>query len=600
MRIFFLLCISLTSLLLGQTVKFTVLISPEISINDNSESLNNVITSLNKIDDLNFVVICGNLTQQGSLKEFLKLKSILNKLEKNYYLLPSLNDLKDANSWTYFIETFEDKFLIKFHNKAFIGLSGVVPLTDINHYTTEKINWLNETLDTINLDDEIYLISPIQIDYKIDNWRTLLNQFQKKDLKLIINGNAPKTQLRNLLGYNVFDIQKSKKNEVNFAIIKTTNDSVYIYDSNNKIIYAFDKKIEIPKEKIELDSVFSINSEILQNINLNTTLLTSCDFWNNKIYTSDYSGLISCLDTTGKVLWEFETNGNIINKPLITDRMLAAVTLQGDLITLSAITGEQFQSIGFEDYITTDLLAIEYKGDKELMIPKLTPSMTALVFGTASGKIYCYDLETLQEYWVNDYCKEMITSKLLHFDNKIFYTSRDGFLYCIDGKNGVTIWRWKEKATTDLSYSNIICDGKKLFVVSQDGTLYAINFLLGKLDWKIENINLLQNISFSRDKKFIYAKSYYNEIIIINAEKGKIEKKIKVDLAFSNSLSQPIEIDNLIFLCDNNFIGYIDTKYNFIKSLFLGNAPIHTVNKIGANKFLSSNIDGNIVIFKLR
>lgn len=600
MKKIILLLLFISNLNFSQKVKFAVMSSPDIGINDNLEFLDTIISRLNKIEDLNFVIIFGNLTQKGTVKELVKLKSTLNKLEKKYYLLPTLNDLKDANSWIYFSDTFEDKFAIRFNKKIFIGLSGVVPLTNIHHYTTEIINWINETLDTVSLDDEIYFLSPVQFDYKIDNWKTLLNLFQKNNLKLVINGNSQKNELRNLLGYHLLDIQPLNKSNMNFLIIKATNDSIYIFDNNDYLIEAFDKKIEIPKENIELDSIQTYNAEILQNINLNTTLLTSCNYWNNKIYTSDYSGLVSCLDTTGKVLWEFDANGNILGKPIITDRMLALSTFQGDLITLSAITGEQFQSIGFEDYITTDLLAIEYKGDKELMIPKVTQSMTALVFGTASGKVYCYDLETLQEYWVNDYCKDMVTSKLFHFGNKIFYTSRDGFLYCIDDRSGITIWRWKEKATTDLSYSPILSDGERLFVVSSDGTFYALNLLLGKLDWKIENVKIYQNIGISENKKFIYAATYNNEIIIISSDNGKIEKKIKTELKLSSAFPNLLDTGNGIFICDNGYISNIDSKNNYSKTLFMGNAPIHPIIKIDTNKFLASNIDGTILIFKLR
>ncbi|MDH7605877.1 MAG: PQQ-binding-like beta-propeller repeat protein, partial [Melioribacter sp.] len=512
------------------------------------------------------------------------------------------NDIKDAKGWTYFQDNYDDKFAIRFNNKIFIGLSPIIPLTNYYHYITENINWLNETLDTLKLSDEIYFFSPVQFDVKVDNWKTLLTNLSGKNLKLMINGNATKTELRNLHGYSILDVQSSQhtnKKIFDFVLIEISDDSVKIFDNTKKIITAFDKTIDIPKEKIDIDKLQAINSDILLSINLNSTMLKSCSYWNNKIYTFDYSGLISCIDTTGKVKWEFDANGNIIGKPIIADMMIATATFQGDLISLSAISGEQFQSIGFEDYITTDLLAINYNGDKELMIPKLSQSTTAVVFGTSSGKVYCYDLETLQEYWSNNYCKEMISSNLLYVDNKIFYTSRDGFLYCIDARNGITIWRWKEKANTDLSYSQLLSDGKKVFVISQEGILYAVNLLLGKLDWKINN-QFFQNFGLSENKKMIFAESQNNEFMIISADKGKIERKIKTDINFLNSFSTPVEIDNKIFWSGNGFINYFDSKFNSVKNLYLGTAPIHPVEKISSNKYLTSNIDGTIVIFKTR
>ncbi len=600
-KLFVILCL-IYSISFAQRINIAFLSAPSIDKSGDNSLFDSTISKINKIENLDFIIIGGNLTSSSSEKEFLMLKSLLNKLHKPYYLLPALNDFKDANGWLYYQENYDDKFAIRLNNKIFIGLSPVVPLRNYYHYITENINWLNETLDTLKLSDEIYFFSPVPFDSKVDNWKTLLGNFSEKNLKLIINGNAAKTQLRNLHGYSIFDIQSSQnidKKILDFVIVEISSDSIKIFDNTKKIITAFDKTIDIPKEKIDIEKLQAINSDILFSINLKSTMLTSCSFWNNKIYSFDYSGLISCMDTTQKVKWEFDANGNIIGRPIIADMMIAAATFQGDLISLSAISGEQFQSIGFEDYITTDLLAIDYSGDKELMIPKLSQSKTAVVFGTASGKVYCYDLETLQEYWSNDYCKDMITSSLLYFDNKIFYTSRDGYLYCIDARNGITIWRWKEKANTDLSYSQILSDGKKVFVISQSGILYAVNLLLGKLDWKIDN-NFFQNFGLSENKKLIYAESQNNEFVIISADKGKIERKIKTDIYFLNSFSSPVELDNKIFWSGNGFINHFDSKFNSIKNLYLGDAPVHPVEKISSNKYLASNIDGTIVIFKSR
>lgn len=608
-KIFFAFILLSFTICYAQKVKLAFVSNPSIDKNKNTSLLDSLIKKLNIIEDLDFVIITGNLTSSGAEKEFLMLKSSLNNLTKPYYLLPNLRDLSDANGWLYYNDLFEDKFAFKNNEKFFVGLSSSLPFTNFNHYTLENLDWLNEALDTIKQNEEIYLFTAEQFENSANNWKIYLNQFSnpfgnsKKNLKLIINGNCKKTALRNLLGYTVLDVSPSfqyDKKLFDFILIEISNDSVKIFNNTNKIITAFDKSIEIQKEKIEIADIQSFNSDILMKTSLNATMLTSCNYWNEKIYASDQSGLISCIDSTGNVLWEYDANGNIYGKPAIADRMIAVATFQGDLITLSAVSGEQIQSIGFDDYITTNLLIIDYKGERELMIPKLTQSNSAIVFGTASGKIFCYDLETLQEYWVNDYCKEMITSKLFYIDNKIFYTSKDGFLYCIDSRTGVTIWRWKEKANSDLSYSNIISDGKRIFVVSQDGILYAVNLLLGKLDWKIENYNFLLSIGLSKNKKYVYAESKNNKFLIINTDKGKIEKEIKVDETFFLSFSYPIESEKGIIWGNNGFVSYFDAKYNPVKSLFLGYAPLHPIEKISENKYLVSNIDGTIIIFQMR
>lgn len=250
--------------------------------------------------------------------------------------------------------------------------------------------------------------------------------------------------------------------------------------------------------------------------------------------------------------------------------------------------------------ITTDLALIDYKGTRELMLPKFTNSKSAIVFGTSTGKVYCYDFETLQEYWVNTNSKEMISSKPIYIDNKILFTSRDGFLYCLDARTGLMTWRWKEKADTDLSDSHIIHDDRRVYVVSDDGNLYGINLLLGRMEWKSDRYRLFQNIGLSSDGKSIYGITRNNIFVIFNNTNGRVEKEIRMNEKYIQSIAPPFEDNGKIYFTNNSTINFIDSKNAVHKVLFMGNAPAHPITKVGNNKYLVSNIDGRIIIFTLR
>ena len=591
----------LPAIFFAQQIKFAVISQPAISDKRSAAVLDSVISNVNSANDINYVFVLGDLTKNGAAAEAELLKESVQRLLKPYFILPGTKDFSDANCWESLKEITDNKFSFEEYGIGFIGLSPVIPLNKVCHFTQEDIDWINSFLDTTKIGDEFYFFTPFPLDAKADNWESILELFQDKFPQLIIDGSNENESARNFKGFSVFDAANLKKDgKNNFYQIELSADSVLIKDPSGLILTSIDKAINILKDTIASPDVQSFNADIIMQTELNSTMLTSTTFWNGHIFTSDKSGLISCIDSTGKVLWDYDTNGDLYSKPVIANRMLTAATYQGDLTTISAISGEQIQSIGFEEAITSDLSVIDFEGSKELMIPKLTKSKAAIVFGTASGKVFCYDLETLQEYWSNKDAQGMIRTRPFILENKILYTSRDGFLYCIDARDGLLIWRWREKPTTDFSDSQIFCDGKRVFVVSSDGILYAINLMLGKLEWKQETLNAMTNFGISDNKQSLFIQSKDAKLFIVQTNTGKVSKEIELGKSFTESLDYPVEINGDIIYSINGTFSKVNSKSAPTDILFLGNAPTHPLITLSGNKFLSSNIDGRIIIFSLR
>jgi outer membrane protein assembly factor BamB len=591
----------LPAVFFAQQIKFAVISQPAISDKSSAAVLDSVISNVNSANDINYVFVLGDLTKNGTAAEAELFKESIQRLLRPYFILPGIKDFNDANCWEALKEITDNKFSFEENGIEFIGLSPVIPLNKVCHFTQEDIDWMNSVLDTVKIGDEFYFFTPFPLDNKADNWESILELFQDKFPQLIIDGSNGNESARNFKGFSVFDAAGlSAAGKSNFYQIELSADSVLIKNPSGLILTSIDKAINILKDTIASPDVQSFNADIIMQTELNSTMLTSTTYWNGHIYTSDESGLISCIDSTGKVLWDYDTNGDLYSKPVIANRMLTAATYQGDLTTISAISGEQIQSIGFEEAITSDLSVMDFEGSKELMIPKLTKSKAAIVFGTASGKVFCYDLETLQEFWSNKDAQGMIRTRPLILENKILYTSRDGFLYCIDARDGLLIWRWREKPTTDFSDSQIFCDGKKVFVVSSDGILYAINLMLGKLEWKQETLNAMPNFGISENKQSLFIQGKDAKLFIVQTNNGKVSKEIKLGKSFTESLDYPVEINGDIIYSINGTFSKANTKSAPTDILFLGNAPTHPLITLSGNKFLSSNIDGRIIIFSLR
>ncbi len=585
-----------------QSTKLALVCNAQFNGTSSSVQFNSLIARLNSDSLISSVYFFGNITQAGSLEEFESLKLTLKYLNKPYSILPYKSDVRDFDGYSKYLEIFgDDKFVINGGSFVFIGINPAIPYSGIHHFMLENLNWLEETLDTFSLSKEIYFFSPIEVE-KIGNWNEVLNLLSKKNVKMIISGYAAKNESRSLYGINTISLKSSYEKintDLSIYYLQITKDSVTV-SSNEKILFAIDKTIQ-PEVTLPVKKDFeNFSAKVETNIDLRSSVLSGAVYWENKIYIAEESGMVSCYDTTGTLHWDYDTFGNLISSPLIADRMVALATVQGEIITLSAISGEQIQSIGFEENITTGLTAFEYTGNKLLMIPKLTKSKNAIVFGTASGKVYCYDLETLQEYWINANSQGMIKSQPVVIENKILFSSYDGFLYCIDARNGLLIWRWKEKAETDFSNSRILTDGKHVYAVSSDNTIYSIDLLLGKLIWKNDNVKIFPSINFMSEQKYLLAESIDNKIIRLSCSTGHVEKEFRTSKMLANSPQEIIGYaDNIIFT-NEGLVSSIDNTNTETKILLTDNSPIIDLKKINNDNLLATTLNGRVLLFSVR
>jgi len=447
------------------------------------------------------------------------------------------------------------------------------------------------------------------LDDKIDNWYEATNLLKKQNIKAILHGHGNNNKI---LSYNGIPaamgrstLGKNKKS-YSFTLVENSDDVLVFYEVAEDTLPKYwgtihkNKKIDIPFYK---PPQFSNNgAEIIWQKNINVSLSAEPIYWDDKVYAVDYSGLLTCFDSSGTTLWDYDMFGDVISKPAIFEGMIAIATLQGDLIILNAKSGEQIQTIGFDETIIAPLKIFNYTGPQNLLMPKYTKSNAAIIISTSEGKVICYDLETLQEHWVNNDAKGMIESEPLLIGNKLIYGSWDGHLYCIDNKRGNTIWKWSSSKSFYNSPAACapVTDSKNIYLTTPEKKLFAIDLRQGVTIWQKKNYNGWESIGISKDKRKLFVKSYKNHFHIVSTITSNWMKDINIKFGLDNMPTTPIEWNsNIIFGAQNGNVYLIDKNKKYKSLLFLGDARVHSVQQIGYNKFLASNMDGQIVVFKL-
>lgn len=318
-----------------------------------------------------------------------------------------------------------------------------------------------------------------------------------------------------------------------------------------------------------------------------------------KIFITAHNGNIFCFDLNGNLIWSYETGGTLISRPAVDNNVLAAGTIEGDLFSIDAVSGEVLQVLGLGEAVTSDLIIID--------ILKNGSKSKGVVLGTEKGNLYCYDLYTFELIWKNNSAGESILGKLLLIKNRIIFGSRDKYLYCIDAKAGVINWKWKNSKLKEAQEQNVnlntcipASDEKLVYIIGpQNKILSAIDLLLGTSVWQKKDFKVSNSIGISQDGKKIFLPGAPGNFYIISAAEGKLIKEIKMESGSEKSCTEPVEWNNNILSgSSSGKIYLIDSQFKW-KTIISLDESIISVNSIRANIFTALSSSGRIIVFKI-
>ncbi|MBN1300339.1 MAG: PQQ-binding-like beta-propeller repeat protein [Melioribacteraceae bacterium] len=610
---YIILLLVITGTVYSQPYRYAWITDMHVGFPGAEKELDSVVSSVNKMKNIKFLIATGDISEKGKSSELETAKSILDKLKIPYFIIPGNHDTKwsESGSFTFKKLWDDDKFYFVANGDIYIGLNSGIPWQGGGgHIKPEDLRWLEEQLLQVDDSSGVYIITHHPLNEQIDNWFMVMNLLKEKNVKMSLNGHGHANKITEYNGLPaVMSRSTLSKNQDSwgYTIVESDDSLLKFYEvdrSHKPVEWGQINKTEETKIK-QIDSVqfISYKADIKLHLDLESTMISLPLYDKGKIYSCTENGIATCFDSTGSILWQYDTFGNVYSQPVIIDGYLIISTIQGDLITLNAFTGEQIQSIGFDESITSQLLAFDYTGNKTLLFPKATESKACVVLGTSSGKLYCYDVETLQEYWVFDRPGGMIQMKPLHIGNKIVFGCWDSKIYCIDDRTGLLIWEWDK--IKNFYYSPAVCqpvtDGKKIYITSPNKYLYAIDLQLGITEWQKDSYNAWESVGISNDKRLLYVKDINDKLHLVSAITSNWVKIVKINFGLDTMPGTIINYkDKILFNSKNGSIYSVDSKYNYETVLFMGTSRVQSLQVKEDDLLLASNMDGKIILFSIK
>ncbi len=174
-----------------------------------------------------------------------------------------------------------------------------------------------------------------------------------------------------------------------------------------------------------------------------------------------------------------------------------------------------------------------------------------LYFVTASNTLYCLQAKDGTLVWRykrntrDAFTVRGAATPVIH-QNRLFVGFSDGFFTAINISNGSLIW--ERNLATNLKFKDVdasaVVDGDTIYVSAYDSALYALNSKEGRVLWSIEAGGSYP-VTIANNK--IYYSTSDSRLLIIDKQTGKITNE-----KYAKGIFQTAQVkDNLLFLADS-------------------------------------------------
>jgi outer membrane protein assembly factor BamB len=580
----------------AQELSFAIITEPQIGTQETASSLIEAVNNINSRDNVDQVIVLGNITLNGKFDEFIWAQEILDGLNVPYFVIGGEKDylLSEGNGSEISLLWGDDKKIFNQNGYQFICLNTILPkFPNKYHIEAETIALLKNELDNSTA-TRIFTFSYYPISLAENSYKFLQSTLDHK-LFSFVSRKKNNDEIPSMEGFYL-----NRNDDWGYLIVSAKRDSIYL----KKILGSEIKKKTEPEivktgfgsttlfESIKPVKLFSFVDEVW-SISTDKTIQNSPASSEGKIIAGFKNGLVSCFSESGTEKWKYNSSGKISSSPLIENNLVIISTIEGDILTLDSDTGELVQVIGIGENISSEvnLIDVVENGIKK----------KAIIAGTVNGNIYCYELSTLVPIWTKQISSDPINSSIAYSNNKIFFQDKSGSLYCLSAKNGLLIWKidashggWRDLN----SESELVTQNFNLFLIDASGNLFCIDALLGEVKWNIKNINATGLIR-SNNKNDLIIPTSKNKILTISPKLGKIIIEIDLLPESKNEVITDVSISGYkMFVGFSNGWAYQINQKKKVEKIFHGGAsPIISIINIDEN-ILVTDYDGKFTLLK--
>jgi len=237
---------------------------------------------------------------------------------------------------------------------------------------------------------------------------------------------------------------------------------------------------------------------------------SSPKIYQDKIFIGSDSGFLLAFNReSGEKIWEFKTEDAVISTPASGGNVVCFGSGDDNLYALDKDDGElkwKFKAGG--SIYSSPAIKVENPALRsELSGSKTNGGDDKVFFSSVDGYLYALKIEDGSLIWKFKTDGDIYSSPAVA-ESLVYVGSNDYFMYAVDQATGKFRWKFE---TGGAVHSSPIAVGDKLFFGSYDGNFYVLDRFSGKLLWNYQTKGMISS-----------SPAYYDGKIYIASEDGHL------------------------------------------------------------------------------
>ena len=598
----------------AQSVQFRFAHLTDLHLSPNNpnptEDLLRSVAQINATEGIDFVLVTGDITEEGDRASMEKVKSCLDLLKVKYYVALGNHETKWSDSGcTAFGEIFgSERF--EFEHKGFLFLgfnSGPLMRMAYGHVVPQDIRWMTERMEQAGKDKPVMLVTHYPMkDGDVDNWYEVTDAVRPYNIRLFIGGHYHANRNERydgIPGILMRSNLRDKDGKQGYGIYEVTSDSIKVFTqrigepAKQWASFSLTEQYYDRQGKAEKYPDFSVNQEYSKAkeqwvVQTGVGIYCSPAVEKDKVFVGDDLGCLTAYALkNGKKLWSFASGKRIVGTPAVSEGIVVFGSADRNIYGLNAADG-----------------SLRWKVEAAEPVLGAVTIHEGIAYVGASDKTFrAIDVQTGKVVWSYDQVKGYIETKPLVVDDKVIFSAWDNTLYALEKATGKEIWKWTG-GLTRMHFSPAavwpVASNGKVFIADPQRAMTAVNLQNGETVWRTFRSQVRETIGLSEDGERVYSKTMNDSIVCYSTLTDTPEQvwASNVGFGYEHAPSMPLEKDGVVYgSTKEGLLFALEAKTGkIIWKHKIGNSLINTVLPLNGREVLFTATSGEVGIIKWR
>ena len=596
----------------AQSFRFAQLTDLHLSPNNPNptEDLLRSVAQINAMGNIDFVLVTGDITEEGDRASMEKVKSCLDLLKVKYYVALGNHETKWSDSGcTAFGEIFgSERF--EFEHKGFLFLgfnSGPLMRMAYGHVVPQDIRWMTERMEQAGKDKPVMLVTHYPMkDGDVDNWYEVTDAVRPYNIRLFIGGHYHANRNERydgIPGILMRSNLRDKDGKQGYGIYEVTSDSIKVFTqrigepAKQWASFSLTEQYYDRQGKAEKYPDFSVNQEYSKAkeqwvVQTGVGIYCSPAVEKDKVFVGDDLGCLTAYALkNGKKLWSFASGKRIVGTPAVSEGIVVFGSADRNIYGLNAADG-----------------SLRWKVEAAEPVLGAVTIHEGIAYVGASDKTFrAIDIQTGKVVWSYEQVKGYIETKPLVVDDKVIFSAWDNTLYALEKATGKEIWKWTG-GLTRMHFSPAavwpVASNGKVFIADPQRAMTAVNLQNGETVWRTFRSQVRETIGLSEDGERVFSKTMNDSIVCYSTLTDTPEQvwASNVGFGYEHAPSMPQEKDGVVYgSTKEGLLFALEAKTGkIIWKHKIGNSLINTVVPLNGREVLFTATSGEVGLIRMK